>query len=294
MKYLIKYILLFVVCLLLVDCDNDKPEYDFGEASYTPGFLWLNSETHFIDKTIKLDFSDEAKKTKSKAELEFVDENGHPLSASEYIIFIDGKKLSKPDFHVNASQSDVKMKISCTPGTKYGKKLGSLFLKSGHSLDRINDTSVEGGKSVEIGKWQFDYVHKMNPLAKGFMWFAIIFFGFILFWLLILKPIFYPRFGNIQKLMVDPGQSTQMVRFKGYRLVILCSKNKPQSFFDKIFKGKINYIINPNFINPIILKPKKNGRQALALCGAVRISPNPIPQVGPVQIFINNKTIILN
>jgi hypothetical protein len=294
MKDLIKYLLVATFCFLWTSCDNYNPDYDLGEASYTRGFLWLNGETHFIEKTIKLDFSDEAKKTKSEADLEFIDEDGYPLNMSEYIIFIDGNQLSKPEFHVNASQSDVKMKISCTKGTKDGEKLGSLFLKSGHSLDRINDTSVEGGRSVEIGKWQFDYVHKMNPLAKGFMWFFTVFVGFILFWLLILKPVFYPRFGNIQKLMVDPGQSTQMVRFKGYRLVILCSNSKPQSLFDKFFKGKINYIINPNFSHPIILKPKKNGRQALALSGAVRISPNPIPQVGPVQIFINNKIITLN
>ena len=80
------------------------------------------------------------------------------------------------------------------------------------------------------------------------------------------------------------------VVFTGYKTVVFANKLIKQSFFNKLLTGEILYVIDTEFVSPIIFKPRgKKGAFAFYSTGEYRISPNPVPKVGKA-IIENNKT----
>jgi len=192
--------------------------------------------------------------------LRLIDENGNPLPASKYTIYVDRKK-SDPSFTVNKART-VAVSIRCSKNLSPGK----------HYIQ------VDGG-GKRVTKVYFK--HHLNPLVVWLSWIVTLMTIVILVWFLLLRPMVYPQFRSCQKTILVPGQAPIIIKMTGARLVVVSSVAKKQSFWDALIKGPVVYKVHPAFTSPISMRPVKSGRILVkADSGIYRVSPNPIPRVG--------------
>ena len=135
-----------------------------------------------------------------------------------------------------------------------------------------------------------------HPMKVFFTWLIGILVTAFLLWILFLKSIFYPRFGSIQKTFNIPGMAPLIIRFKGARMVVIAaSHQKKQSWWNRLWTGKILYKTHPSFVSPITFKPRR-GHKVLAKvqAGTYQILPNPMPGIGVATIIDINKNMKIN
>lgn len=291
------YILFTLSVILLVACRDEEglPKACLGECTYYPGFLWSDADTSGVTKHLFLDFNKDAKDdAESFAEIEFVDKEGNPIPDNELEITIDGIVIKDNTFKVYSTETEKEVKFRYLPKAESGNHQGYIKLLS-YKLDRYEDKELNGAPT-EVMRWDLSFNKCMNPLAKVLMWICILMLALLLIWLLILRPILYPRFGSIQKTFNIPGMAPLIIRFKGARMVVLAASHpKKQSTWNRFWTGKILYKTHPAFVAPIVFKPK-GGHQILSKiqAGTYQVMPNPMPGVGAATIIDIKKNLKIN
>ena len=225
----------------------------------------------------------------------FVDKKGEEKlspASQNLTIFINGDELKGDNVRLTPEMSDMTISILGQPITKKGSYYGRIELVPSN----LDDCSING--APEVFKWKFSFDHKWNPLKVGLAWLLAIILSAFLLWMIVLKPMFYPRFGSIQKTFNVPGMAPLIIRFKGARMVVVsASPQRKQSGWNRFWTGKIVYKTHPAFISPIVFKPSR-GRRVLARvqAGSYQIIPNPMPGVGSATIndIKNNRKISVN
>ena len=270
---------------------------DFGDASYYDSFLISKASNKPAESTLDINFSEQAKKEGSYAAMKiyFVDKKGEEKlspASQNLTIFINGDELKGDNVRLTPEMSDMTISILGQPITKKGSYYGRIELVPSN----LDDCSING--APEVFKWKFSFDHKWNPLKVGLAWLLAIILSAFLLWMIVLKPIFYPRFGSIQKTFNVPGMAPLIIRFKGARMVVVsASPQRKQSGWNRFWTGKIVYKTHPAFISPIVFKPSR-GRRVLARvqAGSYQIIPNPMPGVGSATIndIKNNRKISVN
>lgn len=270
---------------------------DFGDASYYDSFLISKASNKPAETKFGINFSEQAKKEGSYAAMKiyFVDKKGEEKlspASQNLTIFINGDELKGDSVRLTPEMSDMTISILGQPTTKKGSYYGRVELVPSN----LDDCSING--APEVFKWKFSFDHKWNPLKIGLAWLLAIILSAFLLWMIVLKPMFYPRFGSIQKTFNVPGMAPLIIRFKGARLVVVsASPQRKQSGWNRFWTGKIVYKTHPAFISPIVFKPSR-GRRVLARvqAGSYQIIPNPIPGVGSATIndIKNNRKISVN
>ena len=282
----------FLICLS--SCKKDE-SVSFGTVEYYPSFLWVDSKTTPVTKTFNFDFSQDAKQYNSYAEFQFVDNGGKAISTDIMQIKIDGKKCPNNRFRISSDVASKELTFEFSPNAQDGKHQGYLKLVS-HQLDRLDSQPLKAGQKVDAFQWTLNYDKRMNPLAKVLMWIGIGLLAMLTIWFFIFRPIFYPRFGSIQKTFNVPGMAPLIVRFKGARMVVVAASHpKKQSAWNRFWKGKIIYKTHPAFVAPIIFKPSKN-KSVLAKVqvGTYQVMPNPMPGIGSATIIDIKKNLKIN
>lgn len=251
----------FILALcLLQSCKDDKT---IGDVNYHPSFLWSEARIEPVDKTFDFDFSEDAQNDPhSYAELQFTDNDHHPISTDILQVSIDGKLLPGNKFRVDSKVKSLTLTFTFTPEAKSGKYQGVLRLVS-HELDRLDSQALSPGQQVDVMQWTLYYNKSMNPLAKGLMWFFILLAAALLLWFALFRRMCYPKFRGVHKLqVVDPYFSSKTLT--GKRLLILCAEKprKPQSALSRLFTGEIVYEVNPLWKTPIEVTPAKRTARA--------------------------------
>lgn len=270
---------------------------DFGDASYYDSFLISKASNKPVESKFTINFSDQAKKEGSYAAMKiyFVDKKGEEKlspASQNLTIFINGDELKGDSVQLTPEMSDMTISIFGQPITKKGSYYGRVELIPSN----LDDYSING--TPEVFKWKFSFDHKWNPLKVGLAWLLAILLSACLLWMIVLKPMFYPRFGSIQKTFNVPGMAPLIIRFKRARMVVVsASPQKKQSGWNRFWTGRIVYKTHPAFISPIVFKPSR-GRRVLARvqAGSYQIMPNPMPGVGSATIndVKNNRKISVN
>ena len=268
---------------------------NFGKASHYGSFLISKEHSKSVASDIRVDFSDQAKKDHSSADMKvyLVDKKGEKrvTPASQHLtISINGKELKGDSFKLIPDMSNVTLSISGDASTKSGTYYGRIELIP-HNLDNYSINSTQ-----DIYKWKVRFRQKWNPLKLGLAWLLGILFTSFLLWMIIFKPIFYPRFGSIQKTFNVPGMAPLIVRFKGARMVVVAaSHQKKQSGWNRFWTGKILYKTHPAFEAPIIFKPSR-GRRVLTKvqAGTYQVMPNPMPGIGAATIIDIRRNLKIN
>lgn len=291
-KYVYIIASIFLICLS--SCKKDEG-VTFGTVEYYPSFLWVDSKTTPVTKTFDFDFSQDAKDYDSYAEFQFVDNEGKAISTDVMQIVIDGKECSNNRFRIESDVTQKRLTFKFCPNAEEGKHQGYLKLV-GHQLDRLDSQPLAANQQVEAFQWTLNYDKRMNPLAKILMWIVIGIVVLVAVWQVCFRPIFYPRFGSIQKTFNIPGMAPLIVRFKGARMVVVAASHpKKQSAWNRFWTGKIIYKTHPAFVTPIIFKPSR-GRRILAKIqvGTYQVMPNPMPGIGSATIFDIKKNLKIN
>lgn len=288
------YIIASVILICLSSCKKDE-SVSFGTIGYYPDFLWVDSKTTPVSKILDFDFSQDAKDYDSYAEFQFVDNAGNEISTDIMQIVIDGKECPNNRFRINCDVASKEITFKFSPDAVEGKYQGYLKLVS-HQLDRLDSQPLKAGQKVDAFQWTLNYDKRMNPLAKFVMWVGIVMLSMLIIWFIIFRPIFYPRFGSIQKTFNIPGMAPLVIRFKGARMVVLAASHpKKQSVWNMFWTGKIIYQTHPAFVVPIVFKPSR-GRRVLSKvqAGSYQVMPNPMPGVGAATIIDIKKNLKIN
>ncbi len=255
-----------------------------GKVTYYPAFGWCKAKTDTLIETLFLGFNKDAKGSgDAYAVFKFTDTEGKTISSLH--IFKDSQELKDNKLRVNCDEDSVILKFVFDSSADAKKYQGYLKIMD-HNLDRVSDPL----------KWQIYYEKDMNPLMLGLLWFVILFVSCVLLWMLVFKPIFYPRFGAIQKTINVPGMAPLIIKFKGAReVVVAASHPKKQSAWNRIWTGKIIYKTHPAFVTPITFKPSRGRRILVKVpAGAYQVLPNPMPGVGSATIIDIHKNLKIN
>ncbi|MFA6883715.1 MAG: hypothetical protein WCQ55_01195 [Paludibacteraceae bacterium] len=274
----------FLVTILFVSCKDES--IDMGMVSYHSSFLWSEAETVPLVKTYEFDFSEDAKhEPECYAEFIFVDNEEKPIDQDEMIVWVDGQKTKDNTFRVNSKESSKEVKFVFTERAEGGKYQGYLKLIN-HKLHRIDNTQLQQEESVPVFQWTIRYDKRMNPLAKVLVWIVSIVSTMLFLWFVFFRQIFYPQFKKITKtvLIRQNGQIVGQTKlaFKGARMVVFTNKTIKQSFWNRLFMGKIKFLEKPFFTENLTFVPRRKNAQAYGE-GYV-IEPNPIPQSGMATI----------
>lgn len=283
-----------ILLICLSSCKKDE-SVSFGTVKYYPNFLWVDSKTTPVTKTFDFDFSQDAKDYDSFAEFQFVDNEGKTISTNIMQIMIDGKECPNNRFRISSDIASKELTIKFSPNAQDGKHQGYLKLV-GHELDRLDSQPLKAGQKVDAFQWTLNYDKRMNPLAKVLMWIGIGLLAMLTIWFFIFRPIFYPRFGSIQKTFNVPGMAPLIVRFKGARKVVVAASHpKRQSAWNRFWTGKILYKTHPAFVSPIVFKPKKGHKVfSRVQAGSYQVMPNPMPGIGAATIIDIQKNLKIN
>lgn len=277
----------------MTSCKKDE-SISFGTVEYYPGFLWSDPNLTPVTKTFDFDFSPDAKSEASFAEFQFVDNDDKPISTSIMQVIIDGKEITNNRFKISSDVTSKEITFKFSPDAESRKYQGYLKLVD-HTLDRIDSQPLQAGQQINAFQWTLVYEKEMNPLAKLFMWILFIIASSLAIWFAIMRSIVYPRFKSIKKGFYFKNYQPITINFKGSRLVVLDNKVHKQSYWDRIFKGKILYKQHPAFHTPIFFLPRKNGVLVKTDFTKYKVSVNPIPRIGTSEItdIINNHKITI-
>ena len=267
-----------MILICLTSCKKDE-SVSFGTVEYYPSFLWVDSKMAPVTKTFDFDFSQDAKDDNSFAEFQFVDNEGKPISTNVMQVTIDEKEIANNKFRINSDLCSKDFIFSFSPNAEEGKYQGYLKIIN-HTLDRLDSQPLNSGQQVDAFQWTLYFDKVMNPLAKVLMWIGILLLTFLLLWLFILKPIFYPKFKSTRKSVYLKNCPPITINFKGARLVVLDNKPHKQSNWDKFFKGKIIYKQHPALLTQITMKPHRRGIMVVADTSKYFVTPNPMPIIG--------------
>ena len=271
--------------------ENDN----LGNASYYNSFFISKEKSTSVTSDIIVDFSEQAKNENSSAVMKVYlvdkksDEKISPISQHLYIT-INGEEFKGDSFKLTPDMSNVTLTISGDKNTKSGTYYGRIEIIP----DKLDNYSINA--SQDVFKWKVHFKQKCNPLKLGLGWLICILVVAFLLWMFLLKPIFHPKFGSIQKTFIIPGMAPLIVRFKGARMVVVAaSHQKKQSAWNRFWTGKILYVTHPAFVSPIIFKPSR-GRRILARvqAGSYQVMPNPMPGVGAATIIDIQKNLKIN
>ncbi len=266
-------------------------EKDLGKASYQDSFLFSESSNKPAVSDIKIDFSEQAEIEKSSAVLNiyFVDKRGDKCP-QDLKICINGKELNDGSIKLTPDMASLNLSITGDSNTKNGAYYGRMELIPSN----LDNYYING--TPDIFNWKVNFKQKWNPVKIALCWIGILLLALLILWKVVLMPIFYPKFGSIQKTFNVPGMAPLIIKFKGARMVVVSktTPKKKQSKWNSFWTGKILYKNHDAFTTPITFKPSR-GRRILARTqpGAYQILPNPMPGIGSASIVDrkNNTTI---
>ena len=264
---------------------------NFGEAVYYEPMGAMVKPAQPATSTIKVEFSEQAKKEGSSASLQvyFVDKKtGERLSSDsqKFKVYINGNETDV--VALEPEMSEISLSIEGLPETEGGTYYGRLEIVPNKNIDSY---SING--SSDPFKWKLKFESKWHPLQTSLAWVFGLFLTGVLLWMIVFRPMFYPRFGSIEKTFNIPGAAPLIVKFKGARMVVVsATPQKKQSQWNRFWTGKIIYKVHPSFVAPISFKPSSRRRILVKVpAGAYQVTPNPMPGIGAATIIDTKKHI---
>lgn len=256
---------------------------EFGETVLYAPFFGLTKEGEQAGTRINVDFSDQARVEGSSAVMKvyFIDEDDEKaLSATSLNLklLINGEE--RDSYRLTPDTKEVHLSVVGDAKTEEDTYYGRIELIP----TNLDNYHING--TPEIFKWRFDFIHKWHPLKVVLIWLMILLVSAFLIWMLLLKRMFYPTFGGLQKTFLIPGSAPLVVKFRGARKVVISAENiKPQTAWNRFWTGKIIYKKHEAFEKSMILLPSSRRRILVkSETGAYHISPNPMPGIGHATI----------
>lgn len=259
-----KYIFYIAIPAIFFSCQHDDEDIrvlnsvDFGKISYYKPFLFSKKEIQPLEKTLIFDFNDEARKENSFVELTLTDRNtGKAVGQDVVTLSVDGVVARNNKMKVAPSQFNATNEL--TLGFLFEENAPSgnyqwLMKVTDSSLDRVEDIHLESQHNPAVILLSATFSKRMNPLLLGIYIFLAVVAGLLLFWILIMRPLMYPRFNIAAITVFEPYY--EMYKPRSYYKIVFTNRAERQSFFRKLFKGKILYAVNEIWTEKWELLPK--------------------------------------
>lgn len=165
---------------------NSEKVQSIGIAHYYPSFCWEKDSLTNVFAKISFELSPDAKKNRSWAKFQFIDNTGNPIDTTCMKIVVD---KDTNEFVINHSECDsMVVKDICFVFSKNANKgvyNGYIQLIDHNNLDRINGHELNGDKIYKMFPWTIEYDKHLNPLLKNILWIFVIVLILCLLYLLI-------------------------------------------------------------------------------------------------------------
>ncbi|MFD0701219.1 hypothetical protein [Myroides pelagicus] len=276
MRYKIKGSLILGIILLVSSCQNKEPETElkseFGKSIYYDAFLWKQGRNDTLTKSFVYDFNQWATETDSYVQLSLSDHTSEPISSSNktYHFLVNDKPVVNGLFSIESSKKSLDtIRLQIVFKEKINSEFYGFISIKEHNIDRVND--IDQLNSANIYKWSASQQVKMNPLQFRLICIAGVLLTLLLIYLLVLRPIMFKRFGRGVVTIQSPFYKNTPV--KNRIKIVYTNKKEKQGFLNKVFKGKIVYVVHDYFNAPLILTPGIKGRIRVKTNGAYSIEP---------------------
>lgn len=255
-----------------------------GKTKHYDRFLfWRASKPGMVSYDIKPEFSPGALEQGSSAVMRVVAAQGEP---TDFVVKVNGKEAPDGRFMFAAADTaTVHLEIVFNSDAKTGKRKFEIVAEQATNLDRI--CSTHPANAFKYG-FSAKYRKVWNPLAWILLILLIAIVAGLLLWFLVARPSIYSYF-KVATLTVSEPYFSQK-RIKGARRVVFTNSAKKQSALNRLFTGRIIYLVHPVWTSDLVLEPNKR---------AVRMRNNPAYAVDPFAVAMqrhveykitNNKT----
>ena len=246
---IIVHTILLLTLLLFSSCKEDIKGVIWGETEYYSNFFGYNYDPVVMEKTLELEFSEDAKRLISKPiKFEIVELKGDNYSLAKDIkVYKNGQLCNGNEFDISTSDTEVTIGVEFLPTAEEGYHTVYFREKDSAGLDRIEYTEIGSGLVVKN-------VHIMNPLAFYLMWGLIILcVAYALWYLLVILP--KPRISKIVLEYSDGFGSKTIKMGRSYELVCTNNAKLKDSFLHKMFCGTRKYEYNEMWTHTLTIKP---------------------------------------
>lgn len=282
-KYIfVKYIFYIMLPAVLFSCrPNDGDirvlnSIDFGKAGYYKPFWFCEKEILPLEKTLVFEFNEEAKKDDSFIELTLTDRNtGNVVGQDIVSMLINGEETHTNSIKISPSQLNTDNEMIF--GFSFHEEAPSgnhqwLLKVTDSSLDRVEDIHLETQNDPAVFLISATFSKRMNPLLLGVYIFLAVVVGLFLFWILVMRPLLYPRFSIAAITVLEPYYEMYKPRLC-HKIVFTNHRAKKQSVFRKLLQGEVLYAINDVWTEKWELVPKNKNAVKPILNRNILIEP---------------------
>lgn len=240
-----------------------KPPFAWGRYDSYDDFLWKKCAPDTLRRTLVFDFNEDARVYLDRPIVIGVykkdnDGNLREVRPEEAQLVIGNEPCPQNRLVVGADCSEIDLGIVLTRQTE--DKIHCWYFKiiDNGGLDRINDieTTYPDNALPILRDFQIEKRHVWNPLAELCSIIGILMLGALLVWLLVLKPIFYPRFQVGKITLTGPAPYIKTVILRHCYKMVMTGKSTRQGFLSRLFKGRIAYEVNPLWNEEIVITPR--------------------------------------
>lgn len=244
-------IIILSVVLLVLSFTSCKENGTFwGKTNYYDNFLFVKYTPVQMEQTLVFDFNEDARQLfNGDINFEIVEKDANDAFtvAQNIKLYKNNKACRENILSINKNDKEVTIGIEFTDNATVGSHTLFLREKGASGIDRIDYQELGTGICVTKNK-------DMNPLLLGLMWFIIILLGACIVWIIFIKPLLYESF-KVKQLIITSDRF-KSANIKGCKQVVCTNKTKKQSTINRLFTGKILFVLDEFFTSDLIITPR--------------------------------------
>ena len=256
------YVVLNTTPLRSIDLTISHPQIERVEP-----FLWIKNN---LADTLRWDLipkvSDEAIKDNSTVAFKLSSNK----DLTDHLITFNDEPLAKDSIIVIKPNQSSIIELVIPNNAKDGEYRFSLNEISSKNLDRLNGRFPSNSQIILDGQLKTS----LSILEIIAIYLCGLIVLFLLAWFLFFRNQVYPKFKKGIITIQSPYFAT--IRVKGYRKIVFTSKSQTQRLFDKIWRGRILYHINPSWPSDVEITPSGKNMRFRSLINTLICSPQPL------------------
>jgi len=246
-------------------------EPDLGKTTHYPSFLFKSERMpDTLTADLKAVMNQEARQSGSRLRLRCNRIKGD----DGYTLLYNGQPITGDVFEIDPSQSQSLLSLVFAPDAPSGKRNLELSVESATELDAINGQPANDYRLT----MRASLSQRWNPLATLLFWLLIALAVALLAWLIVLRPMAYQQFRAKRLYIHEPTVKT--IKLRGCRRVVFTSKPTKQSFINRLFTRRIEYVRDPAWTTEFSIVPNRRGARLQGL-GTTYLTDPPTTQLQP-------------
>lgn len=265
-----------VLCALItatsISCSKTESTSFWGKTEMYSDFLWKTYEPIIMERTIKLDWNEDAKKDKSEVlfEVMVMDEDGNYCQNKDIMVYKNRCICDNNIVSVAYTEKEMVLGIEFLSEMKDNTYIFGLKVIDTGNLNYIQDEDVSCNQKPIAQKFSAQKKTVMNPLKLGISWSLICLATILLCWILIVRFVTHPKTPFNKIGITYPNGEEVLVKMNNAHELICTPKKQKCSLLHGLFLGKIAYETNEYWTRPVTIK-KGRTRNEIRISSAVDV-----------------------